>query len=244
MKAMILAAGRGTRLLPLTATTPKALVQVHGHALLEHVILRLKENGYTEIIINVHHLADQIIDFVRRQNAFGIRIEFSHEPELLNTGGGLKNAAWFFDDRQPFLVHNVDILSDIDLSRLRQTHRETGALVTLAVKERPTTRFFLFDEGYGLVGWKNAESGEIKMARRPSGRLRAIPFLGIHQISPELFQLMTETGAFSIVDVYLRLAREGHPILGFPCPDAKWLDLGRKENFARIQELFGEKFPP
>ena len=163
MKALIFAAGLGTRLKPLTDTMPKALVPIDGKPLLEHVILKLKAAGFNQIIVNVHHFPDQIIDFLKSKNNFDLRIEVSDERDkLLDTGGGVKKAKWFFDDGKPFLVHNVDILSNIDLQSLYQQHLETSPLATLVVSEHDTFRYFLFDKEARLKGWINEKTGEVR----------------------------------------------------------------------------------
>ncbi|MDR2853752.1 MAG: NTP transferase domain-containing protein, partial [Prevotellaceae bacterium] len=155
-KALIFAAGLGTRLQPFTNTMPKALVPIGGKPLLEHIILKLKHSGFDEIIINIHHFGEQIIDFLQNKNHFGIRIEISDERDiLLNTGGGIRKTQWFFNDNAPFLVHNVDILSNIDLRNLYDNHLKNSALATLAVSERATQRYFLFDTQNTLHGWTN-----------------------------------------------------------------------------------------
>lgn len=163
MKAMVFAAGMGTRLRPLTDSMPKALVPVAGKPLLQHTIEKLKASGFNEIIINVHHFADRVIDFVRANDDFGIRIEFSDESEkLLDTGGGIKLASWFFDDGQPFLIHNVDILSNIDLTKLVKHYRDSNSVATLVCSERETSRYLLFDGSNRLQAWVNEKTGEVK----------------------------------------------------------------------------------
>lgn len=212
MKAMIFAAGLGTRLKPLTDTMPKAMVEVAGRPLLEHVILKLKAAGFDEIIVNVHHFADQIIAFLKEKNNFGIRIEISDEREmLLETGGGIKKASWFFDDDKPFLVHNVDILSDIDLLAFYKAHTLTGAIATLLVSERDTSRYLLFDNDKHLRAWTNVKTGEVKSPFQniDINNYNRYAFSGIHVMSPEVFRYMkTWVGKFSIIDFYLSIANE------------------------------------
>jgi NDP-sugar pyrophosphorylase family protein len=237
MKAMILAAGLGTRLKPLTDNKPKALIEIGGVPLLEHVIIKLKKFGIREIIINTHHFADQIEKFLRAKNHFEIHIELSYEKELLDTGGGLKRAGWFFDDRQPFLLYNTDVLSNIDLNVMRKTHLTAQALATLAVRQRDTSRYFLFDEQEKLVGWESKASGERKLTAIPDGKTTSLSFMGIHLISPRIFNLFKETGAFSIVEAYLRLAGEGQMIKAFRADAYSWLDLGRIENIAKAEKI-------
>lgn len=233
MKAMILAAGLGTRLRPLTDDRPKALVHVAGHTLLELTLLRLRSFGVNEVIVNTHHFADQVAEFIRAHRNFGMRIEISREEELLDTGGGLKKAAAFFlagnDPDEPFLLHNVDVLSSIDLARMVQFHREHAALATLAVQDRSTSRYLLFDESGLLCGRRAGIDGNPEWAR-PAADAQARAFCGIHVLSPRIFSLMQEDGAFSIIDVYLRLAALGRRILAFSAKDAYWRDLGRPES--------------
>lgn len=239
---MIFAAGLGVRLRPLTDTKPKALVEINGVTLLELVINRLKKTGVNEIIINVHHFAGQIIDFLDKKQRFNIRIEISHENELLDTGGGLQKAGWFFDDGNPFLLHNVDVLTDLDYEALISSHLQSGALVTVAVRRRKTTRYFLFDQSQRLCGWESTDSGEIKMARKADGELQNLSFMGIHVISPKIFDLLTEKAPFSIIDAYLRLAADEHKITACRADRARWIDLGKKEKLAEAERMFHDEF--
>ncbi len=203
---MILAAGYGTRLKPLTDNKPKALIEVQGAPLLEHAINYLKKFNFTDIVVNVHHFADQIIDFLKKKENFGINIQISDEREqLLDTGGGLKKAKQFFNN-EPFLVYNVDILSNINLHDLIKTHKNSNALVTMAVKERYTTRQILLDEDLNLCEWRNVVTGEKKVSRTPNGELKPLGFSCIHVINPEIFDLMDEDGSFSIMPFYLDIA--------------------------------------
>jgi NDP-sugar pyrophosphorylase family protein len=230
MKAMVFAAGRGTRLRPLTDTRPKALVEIEGHTLLELVLLRLRDAGVTHVIVNVHHFADQIEACLAAHDGFGLRVVLSRETNLLDTGGGLKHAAWFFDDGQPFLVHNVDVLSDIDLRAMVRAHIASRALATLAAMPRRTARPLLFDQAGLLCGRVDPISGE-RLLRpvRPSETQR-LGFCGVHVITPELLPRLAETGAFSIIDSYLRLAAEGAPILLHRVDQCRWRDAGRLED--------------
>jgi NDP-sugar pyrophosphorylase family protein len=224
MKAMVFAAGLGTRLGKLTTNQPKALVEVGGEALLSIVLNRLREAGVLDVIINVHHHADLIEHFIDDSDGFGLNIKFSHEEVLLDTGGGLKNAAWFFDDGRPFLVHNVDVLSDIDLAAMIRAHVESSALATLAAKDRPTRRALLFDESGRLCG--RVLDGENAFVSTPNGSVERLGFCGIHVISPELFARMTESGVFSIVETYLRLAGENADIRLHRADRNRWRDCG------------------
>ena len=245
MKAMILAAGLGTRLRPITDNRPKALVEVGGRTLLEITVSRLRECGVREVIINVHHFADMVVDYLKANNNFGMRVEVSREEGLLDTGGGLKKAAHFFLDKpsrldEPFILHNVDVISTIDLQRMMQFHRERGALASLAVQERETSRYLLFDEELRLCGRRAGRDGEADPVR-PAAQVRALGFSGVHVISPRIFSRMTEDGAFSIIDCYLRLAAQEEKIIAFPADEYYWLDLGRPENVARVEQDFKNK---
>jgi NDP-sugar pyrophosphorylase family protein len=227
MKAMILAAGLGTRLRPITEQKPKALVEVDGVSLLQSVIGRLKSSGVTEIIINLHHYPEQIREFLRRNDHFGIRIEYSPEEELLDTGGGLKKAAWFFDDGQPFFLHNVDILSDIDLQKMFAQHSSESCLATLAVKRRNTSRYFVFDENGQLCGWKSVKDNRVRMPGKPVGETVDLAFCGIHVISTDIFPLLKQQGRFSIVDGYLDLVARKEKIHSFRVDEYAWRDVGK-----------------
>ena len=236
MKAMIFAAGLGTRLKHLTRERPKALVDINGTPLLEIVIKKLKKAGFDEIIINVHHFADQIIHFLTRNKNFGVHIEISDEREqLLDTGGGLKKASWFLKDDMPFLVHNVDIISDIDLNELYHFHLKRNPLATLAVMSRAGSRFLLMNEDNILCGWCNDKTQKKIIARPDEPVLRKIAFSGIHVINPEIYDYITEQGVFSITNVYLRLASQ-YDIIGFEHPDAYWMDLGKPENLRQAEQ--------
>ncbi|MGB8833711.1 MAG: sugar phosphate nucleotidyltransferase [Candidatus Sulfotelmatobacter sp.] len=240
MKAMILAAGLGTRLRPLTNDRPKALVEVNGRTLLELTLLRLKKFGVTEVIVNVHHFADMVVEYLETKNNFKMRIEVSCEDELLDTGGGLKKAAWFFLEDSagrdtPFILHNVDVISTIDLGRMKQFHQQRHALATLAVQRRETSRYLLFDQHMQLCGRRTGGDGENEIVR-PASQAEALAFSGVHVISPHIFESMTEDGAFSIISTYLRLAAEGQDVLGFRADEYYWLDLGRPQNVARAEE--------
>jgi NDP-sugar pyrophosphorylase family protein len=273
MKAMILAAGLGTRLRPLTDTRPKALVEVAGRTLLEITLSRLSSFGVRDVIINVHHFPEMILDYLKVHNNFGLHIEISREERLLDTGGGLKKASWFFlqdsaHAEEPFLLHNVDIISTIDFRRMLESHNEKQSLATLAVQHRQNSRQLLFDSGHRLCGRRVGPGQEPELVRSyltntlregtasavpksvestgalaPEVPLQSFAFSGIHIISPRLLRLMEEQGAFSIIDVYLRLAALGEKILAFPADDAHWRDLGKPDDLAQAaqdyqQELF------
>ena len=225
MRAMILAAGLGTRLRPLTNDRPKALVKVAGHTLLDITLERLRAFGIREIIVNVHHYAGMISDHLQNQE----KVVISREDVLLDTGGGLKKAAWFFleDGRdEPFLVHNVDVISNIDLARLVEFHLEQNALATLAVQARPTSRPLLF-------GARGHLRGRATQTGSSDPGMQALAFSGIHVISPRIFPKITESGVFSIIDTYIRLAADGETIAAFHADAYYWRDLGRPENIAQ-----------
>jgi mannose-1-phosphate guanylyltransferase len=238
MKAMILAAGRGTRLRPLTDNKPKALVELGGRTLLAITLERLRSFGVSEVVVNVHHFADLVVEYLRANANFGLRIEVSREDLLLDTGGGLKRAAWFFLEGQndePFLLHNVDIVSTINLKEMAEAHKNSAALATLAVQERRSSRQLLFDRQGWLCGRRAGReaAGEIV---RPAGNLEPLAFAGIHVISPRLLKRMSEDGVFSIIDTYLRLAREGEEIRAFRADQYFWRDLGKPENLRQAEQ--------
>jgi NDP-sugar pyrophosphorylase family protein len=239
MKAMILAAGLGTRLRPLTNDRPKALVEVAGRTLLEITLQRLASFEIREVIINVHHFADRVIEFLKKNNNFGMRIEISREVVLLDTGGGLKKAAWFFredsNSEDPFIVHNVDVISTIDLDRMVRVHKESSPLATLAVQERETSRYLLFDESNQLCGRRAGRGEATEMVRDARGS-RAFAFSGIHVISPRLLENLPEQGAFSIITSYLRLAAKREKIEAFKADQYYWRDLGKPDNVTRAEE--------
>jgi Nucleoside-diphosphate-sugar pyrophosphorylase involved in lipopolysaccharide biosynthesis/translation initiation factor 2B, gamma/epsilon subunits (eIF-2Bgamma/eIF-2Bepsilon) len=240
MKSLIFAAGLGTRLKPLTDTMPKALVPINGTPLLEFVLRKLIASGFDEIIINVHHFADQIIDFVKQNNSFGVRIEISDERDaLLETGGGIKKASWFFDDCEPFLVHNVDILSNIDLGELYNYHLSHNGIATVVVSNRDTARYLLFDNTLRLNGWTNIKTGEVKspFETLDVSSCQQLAFSGIHVISPKVFDLMSSwDGKFSVIDFYLDIAAK-ETIKGFVPENLKMIDVGKIDSL-HDAELF------
>ena len=243
MKAMVLAAGLGTRLRPLTDDRPKALVEISGRTLLEITLARLRSFGAHQVIINVHHFADMIADYLKANKNFGMRIEISREEVLLDTGGGLKRAAWFFlesGDDAPFLLHNVDVISTIDLARMTQVHRETQALATLAVQERTSSRYLLFDQQLELCGRRAGRDQEPELVR-VSAQMEPLAFSGIQVISPRLLTMVKEDGVFPIVPVYLRLAGLGEKILAFRADQYYWRDLGRVDSVNQAAQDFKDK---
>lgn len=236
MKAMILAAGLGTRFKPWTDHHPKALALVNGKSLLERNIRYLQQFGIREVLVNVHHFAGQLLSAIEEYNGWGSQISISDEfPEVLETGGGLKKAASYFDSNL-FVLMNADILTDLDLYSMIAFHKEKKPLVTLAVTNRQSSRYFLFDRDNRLSGWRNAKTGEEKIAIRCSDpQVKA--FSGIHVISPELFQIMHREGKFSIVDQYLELAAS-QTILGFDHSGSRLVDVGKPEAVAIAEKLF------
>ncbi|MDE6810986.1 MAG: NTP transferase domain-containing protein [Muribaculaceae bacterium] len=243
MKAFIPAAGLGTRLRPFTLDNPKALVEVDGVPMLQRVILRLKSQGFDDIVINLHHFGDKIEEFVKDNNSFGIRIRFSDERrELLDTGGGILNAAGMLGATpEPFLIHNVDILSDADLGGLMRQHVATDADATLLVNDRPSSRRLLWDADMHLRGWHNLSTGEY----RPQAPCRSVPcrelaFSGIHVMSPQpIFKEMERqgrSGVFSIIDFYL-MALQQKKILGLEAADLNLIDIGKPQTLAEAPRL-------
>jgi NDP-sugar pyrophosphorylase family protein len=244
MRAMILAAGLGTRLRPLTNDRPKALVEVSGHTLLEITLHRLAAFGIREVIVNAHHFADKVVEYLHRNNNFGMRVEISREEILLDTGGGLKKAAWFFLENrntEPFILHNVDVISTIDLDRMVHAHSDSQALATLAVQERETSRLLLFDSDLQLCGRQSGQRPADLV--RPAKEYTPFAFSGVHVISQRLLGMMTEDGAFSIIESYLRLAGQGEKISAFRADEYYWRDLGKAENVAQAaRDLQQQKF--
>jgi NDP-sugar pyrophosphorylase family protein len=241
MKAMILAAGLGTRLKPFTDKHPKALAMVNGKSLLQRNIEYLQKIGITEVLVNVHHFADQIIEAVTTNKGWGSTVTISDETDaVLETGGGLKKAAWYFANEDSFLLINADILTNLDLDALVAQHTKTGALATLAVSIRESSRYFLFDETGKLCGWKNQNTGEYKPAHLTddsTGHMQAKAFSGIQVIDTKLLSLMQREGKFSMVDVYLDLCA-AHTILAYDHTGATLLDVGKPESLALAATLF------
>lgn len=235
MKALIFAAGLGTRLKPLTDTMPKALVPVAGKPMLEHVILHLREQGFTDVVINIHYLGEQIINFLQAHDNFGINISISDERgEILETGGGILKAADLLDDGEPFLVHNSDILTNIDLRSFCQQHLDNQADATLLVSHRDTSRYLIFDHTNTLCGWINKKTGE----QKPEGfcydstQHEAWAFGGIHVISPTLLRYMREdgwSGKFSIIPFYLSVCHKARIQASPIQSDRYWFDIGKME---------------
>lgn len=226
MKAMILAAGLGTRLRPLTDSIPKALIEVAGRPLLEWVLLKLRHAGFESVIINTHHLADQIVAFLEMKQNFGMDLQISHEENILDTGGGIKRARAFFAGNSDFLVHNVDVLSTLNLADFMKSHRTAGGLATLFVQARDSKRALRFNPQNWLEGrWESDTAGGQRLA-----------FNGIHAISTEIFQFFPETDVFSITDIYLTAAAAGARIYGFHPENLYWRDLGRIQTLEAVNQ--------
>ena len=237
MDAMILAAGFGTRLGDLTRDTPKALIDVGGVPVLERVARKLIDAGADHLIINVHHHADRIIEFVHSRDDFGVSVSFSREVDApLETGGGLLHAKPLFRGDGSFLLHNVDVLCDIDLRALYTAHVHSGALATLAVNRRDSSRLLLFDER-GLCGRINKGGGGAEV-HTDCGDPVPFAFAGIHAVSAAILDMITERGAFSIIDMYLRLAAAGRSIARYDMGGARWLEIGSPERLAEARRAF------
>ncbi len=244
MKAMILAAGLGTRLRPLTNDRPKALVEIQGRTLLEITLRRLRAVGVRDVIVNVHYFADMVVDCLKANGNFGMHVEISREEILLDTGGGLKKAGYFFADAagngdEPFILHNVDVLSTIDLREMLQFHIRNGALATLAAQHRQTSRYLLFDQNTQLCGRRTGADGPPEMAR-PAEHTEALAFTGVHVISPRILAMLGDEEIFPIIGAYLRLAAQGERILAFRADEYYWRDLGRPENIEQAEKDIAE----
>ncbi|MDB5191479.1 MAG: Nucleotidyl transferase [Segetibacter sp.] len=236
---MILAAGLGTRLKPWTDQHPKALALVNGKSLLQRNIEYLQQFGIKEVVVNVHHFADQIVAALEKNKGWGSAIVISDETDaVLETGGGLIKAAPLLTDSDPFVLMNVDILTDLDLDAVFEYHDTHNPLATLAVSDRQTSRYFLFDEEDTLCGWRNIKTGEEKPATQPGSKnKKQKAFSGIHIISPAIFSLITLQGKFSMVDVYLDLMQE-HEIKGYDHTGTRFLDVGKPESISKAEALW------
>jgi NDP-sugar pyrophosphorylase family protein len=237
MEAMILAAGLGTRLRPLTNDKPKALVDVGGQPMLERTARRITDAGFDHLVINVHHFADRVKKVIEDTDDFGVEVSVSHEVEQnLETGGGIKHAEPQFKKDGPFLVHNVDILTDLDLKALYDAHEESGALATLAVRPVETDRYLSVDERGHVVGYGDPETGEEHLVVEPQGETGKVDFVGVQVLSPRIFDLMTEEGVFSIINVYMRLiAEEGETVRTHRADDALWIDIGTHDRLEKAR---------
>jgi len=238
MRAMILAAGLGTRLKPITDSTPKALIKIKGFTLLKLQIKRLQSEGFNQIIINVHHFSDQLKEYIKQNIFNNSSIVISDESKkLLDTGGGLKKAAHFFSDGKPFLVYNVDILSDINLRSLMDHHKVSGGIATLAVRERASSRKLLFNNENNLCGWINEKTEEKIIVKGENTRLIPYSFSGVQILDPAIFKYFPNKDVFSLVDLYLAAAKE-EKITGFVHNEDNWLDIGKTETLTEAENLF------
>jgi NDP-sugar pyrophosphorylase family protein len=239
MKAMIFAAGLGKRLGTITTTLPKALVDINGKTVLHRAVEKCSAAGFNDIIINVHHFAGLVEEEVERLNEMGFSVSVSDEREqLLENGGGLYKARNFFDDR-PFLLYNVDIISDLDLSSLYRVHTERKGLATLAVRHRPGKRFLLLDEAGQLRGWRNIATGDQIVASTTADHLREVAFSSMHIVEPEIFNYMTK-GIYTLIDLYLRLAKD-HNIYTLLHDEGYWVDVGTPESLEYVRHLLGSE---
>lgn len=232
---MIFAAGLGTRLRPLTNDRPKAMVEFKGKPLLEHTIEKLRTVGVDHVVVNVHHFADIVIDFLRSKD-FGLKISISDERDaLLDTGGGLRKAADLLGE-EPFFIHNVDILSDVNLEAMLEAHKEHKAIATVGIRKTESDRYFMQNPDGQLCGWGNNNTGE-QIISRASDNLENISFTGIHIVSGGLFQYIKHEGAVSIIDAYLKAAKNEN-IYCFPCDDNQWMDVGTPEALMDAESVF------
>jgi NDP-sugar pyrophosphorylase family protein len=237
MKAMLLAAGLGTRLRPITDHIPKALVDINGKTLLQINLEKLKKFGYNEVIINLHHFPDMIRKYLEENQNFGLNIEFSNEEVILNTGGGIKKASWFLKGSAPVLIHNVDILSDLNFTDLLEYHNKNRALATLAVSIRSTNRQLLFNKDFQLKGWENTITSEQKFVNSEISGLNRFAFSGIQILTPAFFDLITEEGAFQIIDSYLRIAAT-HKIQAYRHEPENWFDVGKIADLESVKKRY------
>ncbi|MCF6170542.1 MAG: NTP transferase domain-containing protein [Bacteroidales bacterium] len=238
MKAFILSAGLGTRLGPLTATKPKALVEVNGKSMLENLVLHLKNQGIQQFLINVHHYAEQLIQFVKDKNSFGVDIRFSDESlQLLDTGGAIQKAAGFFEGNETVLIHNVDVVSGVKLKELAGCHKQRKALVTLCLRKRNSGRALLFDEKMALTGWTHLGKKEFKWVGPPQSNFNSFAYSGICLAQPGFAEKLPFTGRFSVIDAWLTMAQTER-ILGFEDKSDYWFDLGTEEKIASAENYF------
>jgi len=236
VKVILLAAGLGTRLFPLTKNKPKALIEVQGKPLIQIQLEKFKQQGFSEVLVNIHHYGNQILEFLQKNNNFGLDIQISDErDQLLDTGGALKKAADFIRGDECVFIHNVDVLTDISFESMLNAHRLSGALATLAIRERNTSRYLLFNEDNLLRGWENTKTGEKKGNWQEPNLVNAA-FSGIHVISPECVDLFPDKAAFSIIDFYLDIL-QSHTISGYFHDESVWIDVGKPETLAQAEKL-------
>ena len=238
---MLFAAGLGTRLRPLTNDRPKALVEIHGKTLLQYAVEHLLQYGINTIVVNIHHFGEKVLEVLEQYNNFGANIIISDERDmLLETGGGLKKAAPLLQGNSPFIVYNVDVLSNVNLHQMLAHHQQQEALATLATRTRESSRYLLFDKQQQLCGWTNTKTQAIKMVRTVESTT-AYAFSGIHIIEPTLLDLITQEGKFSITTTYLELAA-AHKIIAYPHDDDYWFDVGKPERLQAAQTFLNQQF--
>lgn len=237
MKAMLFAAGLGTRLRPLTNDRPKALVEVNGLSLLEISLRKLIASGCDHAVINVHHFADMIIDFLKQKNNFGIKISISDERSmLLETGGGLKKAKRYFKD-EPFIIYNTDIITNLNIQKLYKAHLKSDAIATLAVRDRETSRYLLFDKkNHQLKGWTNKKTDEYRWSIPSDGDEIPFAFSGIQVVSPEIFEFMPRKKVFSTIELYLKAAKKSF-IKAYPHDEDIWIDAGKPHHLEEAKKI-------
>ena len=242
MKAFVAAAGLGTRLGKITKDKPKALAVVGGKTEIQIVFEQLKKYGFTEVVVNLHHFADKVKQYLAQNQGFGLQVSFSDETDLLrDTGGGLKYARKILEDVEVFLVHNVDVLSDINIGELLSFHQNENALATLAVRSRNTSRYLMANAQNQMCGWQNIKTGATKPAQLNTQNLNMYAFSGITALSPRLFDLMEDTDVFSIIDTYVRLCTT-EKIMLYPHNYGYWMDMGRPENIPKAEEIMRTKY--
>ena len=235
MKAMILAAGLGSRLKPLTDNCPKVLLKAGPYTLLQFAILKLRSYGYNQLIINVHHHAQMVKDYLAGNDNFGRNIAISDPTDkLIDTGGALQKASCFFVDGNPFLVSKADLVSNINLNAYMASHIQSQAMASLSVRNRPASRYLLFDSEMNLCGWENPSTAEKRIARN-SESMQPMAFSGIHAVNPEIFSHMSD-GKFSIIDTYLNLASD-HQIKGITDTSNLWADAGKPHSLLEASEI-------
>lgn len=237
MNAMLFAAGLGTRLQPLTKNKPKALVELNGISILEHNILLLKKAGIRSIVINVHHFSEQIIQFIKDKDSFGILIQISDESgQLLDTGGGLKKASPLFDNNTPILLQNADIISDINYNEMLKIHEKNNAIATLAVRKRISSRYLITNHKNNLIGWQNTKTKEVKWVNSASDNFENYAFSGIHIVSPKIFSAFPPESTFNIIQWYLDVAKT-YDITTYDHTKGYWFDIGTIEKLDEAQSF-------
>jgi NDP-sugar pyrophosphorylase family protein len=237
MQAMIFAAGLGTRFKPWTDTHPKALALVNGKPLLQHNIEYLQQYGITDVVVNVHHFPEQIIEAVKKNKGWGSHVIISDESdEVLETGGGLLKAKKLLQDGEPFITLNADFLTDLDINALLAFHKNKNALISFGITNRKTSRNFLFDEENRLCGWRNTSTGEEKISIAKNN-LKEMAYSCVVIFQPEIFELIPQRGKFSLVETYLSLAAQ-YPIYGYDHTGDKLVDVGKPESVAIAEKLF------